>query len=522
MTHDRGRPGQISRRAVLAGTAAALPAPAIAQGGNARLLRFVPHTSLTSLDQLWSNALISAHHSYMVYDQLFGIDAKLVAHPQMLAGYEVSADGLHWKFALRDGLAFHDGEPVLARDCVASIIRWSKRDLFGMYVASLAMEVKATGDRSFELRINKPFAHLAFAMGSSALHIMPERIAVPDVSRGIREAIGSGPYRFLADEWDSGAHVAYARNEKYMPRKEAPDVLAGGKVTHFDRVEWKILPEPNTAANALIKGEVDWLERPHTDHVGRLRSARGITVQKLDPFGWMGMVIFNLRRPPFDNPTLRRAVLLAMDQKEYLQAVIGDYPDLVNPGVGWFTGGTPLATLKGVEHLAKGPDIDAARRLVKESGYDGARVVHLAAGDIPINTAMGQMTAELYRRIGLNVVYTSIDWGMLVARIQNPDPGNEWASYNAGWTGITTANPGGHRPMMGNVPNPQLEALRTAWLSAPDLAAQQRAAEALQVAAAQAPGAVPFGQYFLPHAHRSDLTGFTPAAVVPFWGVRRA
>jgi peptide/nickel transport system substrate-binding protein len=511
----------LPRRAVLAASAAGLAAPALAQG-NARVLRFVPHTALTSLDQLWSNALISAHHSYMVYDQLFGVDSELQARPQMLAAYEVSPDGLVWRFVLRDGLMFHDGEPVLARDCVASIIRWSKRDLFGMYAAGLGMDIKATGDKSFELRTGKPFPHLPYAMGSGSCHMMPERIAVPDVSRGIREAIGSGPYRFLPGEWDSGAHVAYARNEKYIPRQEPPDVLSGGKVTHFDRVEWKILPEPNTAANALIKGEVDWLERPHTDHVGRLRTTRGITVQKLDPFGWMGMLQFNLRRPPFDNPMLRRAVLLAMDQKEFLQAVVGDYPDLVNPGVGWFTGGTPLATTSGVESLVKGPDIDAARKLVQQSGYDGAKVVHLAAGDIPVNTAMGQMAAELYRRIGLNVVYTSVDWGMLIARIQNADPTNEWASYCSGWTGITTSNPGGHRPLMGNVPNPELEALRATWLQAPDLPAQRRAAEALQLRAAQIPASVPFGQYFLPHAHQSTLTGFTPAAIVAFWGVRRA
>lgn len=510
----------LSRRTVLASATASLAAPALAQG-NARVLRFVPHTALTSLDQLWSNALISAHHAYMVYDQLFGVDANLVAHPQMLQGYTLSPDALHWSFTLRDGLMFHDGEPVLAKDCVASIIRWSMRDLFGMHLAGLGMEARATGDKTFELHSRKPFPHLPYALGAGSCHIMPARIAVPDVSRGIRDAIGSGPYRFLANEWDSGAHVAYARNDRYVPRQEKPDVLSGGKVTHFDRVEWKILPEPNTAANALIKGEVDWLERPHTDHVGRLRGMRGITVQKLDPFGWMGMLQFNLRRPPFDNPKLRRAVLLGLDQKEYLQAIVGDYPELVNPGVGWFTAGTPLATLKGVEHVAKAPDLDAARRLVKESGYDGQKVVHLAAGDIPINTAMGQMTAELYKRLGLNVVYTSVDWGMLIARIQSPDPASEWASYNSGWTGLSTSNPGGHRPLAGNVPSPQMEALRAAWLEAADLPAQKRIAEEMQLLAAQGPAAVPFGQYFLPHAHKAELTGFTPAAIVPFWGVRR-
>lgn len=510
------------RRRTLLAAPAALAMPGIARAATSTL-RFVPHASLASLDALWSTALISYHHAFMVYDTLWGVDATLTPRLQMLEAAELSADRLTWTCRLREGLRFHDGEPVRSRDVVASLIRWSNRDMFGQYAAGKGMRVTAIDDRDFTIQLGAPFTALPYALGATAAFIIPERLANPDASKPVTEAIGSGPFRFLPKEWDAGAFVAYERNAAYVPRGERPDVYSGGKVAHFDRVEWRILPDPTVATNALVKGEVDWIERPHPDHLPTLRKTRGMVIEKLDPFGTMGMLHFNLKQPPFDNPLLRRAVLMAMDQTEYLQAVVGDDTSLWNAGVGWFTGGTLFDSREGIDSLVKGPRLDEARRLVKESGYDGRPVIHLAAGDIPANTAMSMMTAELYKRIGLNVAYTSIDWGVLVGRVAAVnDSAAPWASWNAGWTGLSTSNPGSHRPIAGNVPDPEMVRLRDAWFTAPDVAAQKQITVQMQRRAAEAPPCVPFGQYFLPHAHRNDLTGFTPAAVVAFWGVRRA
>src|SRR5271170_7150939 len=142
----------IGRRAILQrsllAAASALPRPAIAQAAS-RTLRFVPVSGLTAIDPIYALTIPTLTHAYMVYDQLFGLDASLTPQPQMVAGYELSDDRLRWRFTLREGLRFHDGTPVRAADCVASIRRWAKRDLFGVRLATRLDEMRTVDDRSF-------------------------------------------------------------------------------------------------------------------------------------------------------------------------------------------------------------------------------------------------------------------------------------------------------------------------------------------------------------------------------------
>src|SRR5580698_2707693 len=205
-----------------AALAGGLARPAIGQG-SAHTLRFVPHANLSTVDALWSSALIAFDASYMYADMLFGLDSKLLPQPQMVEGYELSDDRLTWRFTLRQGLLFHDNEPVRAADAVASVKRWAQRDLFGKRMASQLDEMKPLDDRRFEIRLKKPFSHLLYGLGATSCFILPERIAgAADAFTQIKEAVGSGPYRFLKDEWDMGTHAAFARFDKYVPRQEKP------------------------------------------------------------------------------------------------------------------------------------------------------------------------------------------------------------------------------------------------------------------------------------------------------------
>ena len=87
------------------------------------------HSDLKILDPIWTTAYIVRNHGYMVYDTLFATDEKGEIKPQMVDKYEVSADKLTHTFTLRDGLLWHDGQPVTAEDCVASIKRWARQGL---------------------------------------------------------------------------------------------------------------------------------------------------------------------------------------------------------------------------------------------------------------------------------------------------------------------------------------------------------------------------------------------------------
>jgi peptide/nickel transport system substrate-binding protein len=521
----------LSRRALIVGGAAAgLGAPAVVRADADRVLRFVPQAAYATPDPVWTSAIIVATHAFMVWDTLYGVDIGLTPHPQMCAGHEVSDDGLTWTFTLRDGLLFHDGAPVRARDVIASIHRWAQRDTFGQLLAAQTAEMAGLDDRRLRIRLTAPFPLMLYALGAQNCFIMPERMAVTPASEPIKEFVGSGPFVFRTDEWESGVRSVYQRFDKYIARSEPPDFLAGGKVVNFDRVEWSVQPDPGTAVAALQAGEVDWIDQPLFDLVPALKRSTGVAVQQLDPFGLIGIIALNHIQPPFDNPKLRRAVLPAIDQHEFVAAVLGDQVAYATLPVGYFTAGSPMASGIGMSALTGPRDPALARRLVAESGYAGETVLLMSPSDQPQMHAMAEVAASVFQQIGLKVDLVAMDWGTLLSRRASRKPPAEggWNSFNTRLAGLGAANPG-NAQLRGNGPkawfgwptDPALEAARAAWFAAPDLAAQKKAAEQMQRAAFESVPYIPLGQWSQPTAFRSDLTGFVRSSNPLFWGVRR-
>ncbi|RYJ01011.1 MAG: ABC transporter substrate-binding protein, partial [Acetobacteraceae bacterium] len=277
----------MKRRHLLA-TTGLLAAPRLAMAQAARVLRFVPQADLSGMDPVVTTRQVVRNGALLVWDMLYGIGADFVPRPQMVEGHRLSADAKTWDFTLRAGLRFHDGEPVLSRDVVASIARWMPQDVMGRKLQAALAAVEVVDDRRFRVRLNRPFPKLLQAFGkvtTLALVIMPERIARTEASRNITEFIGSGPMVFRRDEWNAGARAAFERFPGYLPREEAPDWLAGGKRMLLDRIEWITMPDPSTAAAALRRGEVDWWEQPIPDLAPMLRAARDVRIDIADPLG---------------------------------------------------------------------------------------------------------------------------------------------------------------------------------------------------------------------------------------------
>ena len=509
---------------------AGLPRPAIAQGAN-RVLKFVPQANLANPDPVWTTATVAANHAHMVWDQLWTFDEALIPRLQMLAGVTTSDDKLTWRLALRDGLIFHDGEPVRAQDCIASLARWMKRDGMGQRIASQLNEMRVVSDRSFDIALKKPFALLPMALANNC-HMMPERIARTDAFQQITEYTGSGPFRFLKDEWVTGARAAYARFDKYIPRTETPSNMAGAKVVNVDRVEWIIMPDPATAAAALQTGEIDWVERPLADLIPVLRRNRDVLIDDTDLLGELGIVRFNHLHPPFNNVKLRQALLAITDQKDYLAAVMGaDSPYTTQP-VGIWTPGTPLATDAAMEKLTGKRDLAAAKKLVAESGYKGERIVLMAPTDFPTLNALAQVTRSLCDQLGLNVEYVATDWGSLIQRRASREPVEKggWSIFCTSGGGFTSSNPAvytslwgmGEKAWFGWYNSPKMEALRDAWYDAPDLPTQQSLGRDMQILALEEVPFVPTGMWRSPIARRSNVTGILRAARPLFWNLRKA
>lgn len=523
----------MNRRHFLAASAAAsLARPALGQNSRPRTLRFVPQANLSSLDPIWTSAHIARNHGYLVYDTLYAMDREYRVHPQMAAGHSVEEEGRRWVITLREGLVFHDGEPVRARDAVASIRRWAQRVAFGQKLLSVTEELSALDDRRLQFRLKKPFPLLpnALALSGQPPFIMPERIAQTDAFRQITDATGSGPFRFKADEYISGDRAIYERHAGYVPREDGtPSFVAGPKRAFLDRIEWRVITDPGTASAALQAGEIDWFEQPAFELTQLFARNRNIRVSALDSAGTNGFLRLNHLRAPFDDKRTRQAVLLATSQEDFLIADFGTDPAFWRTGTGVFTPGGPMANDSGLEWV-RGPQLDRAKALLREAGRMGAPARLLGATDIPSIAARGPVAADLLQRLGLSVDFAESDWGTLLQRRNSREPLDKggWSAFFSGFTAYDFADPAAHPLLRGNGLDgylgwptlPQLEVLREQWFDAPDEAGRKAIARDIQRLTLEEVIYVPTGTGLSRTALRADLRDRLEGFPV-FWNLKR-
>lgn len=517
--------------AALAGGVArgALAQPAVAKPTRADTLRIVPASGLALLDPIWTPAGVTTGNAYHVFDTLFAVNKALEAKPQMAEGAETAPDGLSCVIKLREGLRFHDGSPVLARDAIASIRRWSKRDAFGSLLGRVLADAVSLDDRTLKLSFSRPFRRVADALAhpvAVACFIMPERLANTDPLKQVTEMVGSGPYRFLADEFVAGTRAAYARFDGYIPRAEPADYASGGKRAYFPRIEWTTIPDAATAAAALRAGEVDWWEVAQPDLVPQLAKAPGVKVVNSDPF--FSALRFNCIQKPFDNPKLRHAVLRAVKQSDYTQSISSGDEHAWRTCYAMFGCGQAHVTEAPGEMPA---DLAAARAEIAAAGYNGEKVVILNPTDLPNVSPHGELTADLLRKLGMNVDLQTMDWGTVGQRRVSREPveKNGWSIFHINTPIIAVSNPALNFFIRGQGPtgffgwwnSPEMEAIADGWLDSTTPEADQKAFDAAQKLAFDQAPIVPLGLFDVRTAHRADLTGVIPASVLYPWNVRR-
>jgi peptide/nickel transport system substrate-binding protein len=391
---------RIRRRSFLKSTlagAAALAIPQIGRTEAQQTITFVPHADLASLDPVWTTADVTRNFALTVYDALYGYDAEFNAQPQMVEGHAIENNGLQWDLLLRDGLTFHDGSPVRAPDCVATITRWAKRHPMGQALMDRTDELAAVTDKTIRFRLKKPFPLLPEALAEPYCSIMPERLAKTDAFEQIKEAVGSGPFKFVASERIPGQRAVFEKNPDYVPRSSGKSSFsAGPKVAHIERVVWNYVQDPATAAAALAQGEVDWWENPAIDLVPYLQRNNNLVITVKDRTGRMGCLRFNQLFPPFDNAAVRRVVLDAVDQESVMTAIAGGEARLTKIDVGLFVPGTPMASDVGVEITRRPDDYAEMKKELFAAGYRGERVVVLACSTIPSIHAMSQVAQPMF------------------------------------------------------------------------------------------------------------------------------
>ena len=250
-----------------------------------------------------------------------------------------------------------------------------------------------------------------------------------------------------------------------------------------------------------------------------------------DPLGNIGSFRMNHLHPPFNDVRARRAVLLAMSQEDYMRAIVAEDTALWRPLPGFFTPGTPLYTEEGGEILKGQRNLDAARRLLSASGYSGEPVTCLVAQDIPFYKAWGDVTADLLKRLGMNVDYAAIDWGTVVARLTNKSPPGRggWQMFPIDHPGADCSTPATNKAVRANGtdaffgwPNsPEVEAEVSAWFDAKTLDEERAAVRRLNKAAIDQVVYAPLGFYLRYQAWRKNVSGIVPGPLPFYWGVTK-
>ncbi|MDB5411724.1 MAG: putative peptide transporter periplasmic-binding protein y4tO [Rubritepida sp.] len=397
-------------------------------------------------------------------------------------------------------------------------------------------ELSAPDDRTIRFRLKRPFPQLPIALGKASVPVcamMPERLANTDAFRQVPELIGSGPFRFKADERVPGARVVYTKFDGYVPRKDGTVTWTSGpKVVHFDRVQWTVMPDSATATNALIAGEADWQEYAYHNLLSLLRRNRNVRVRVLDNSGFVGMLRVNHTQAPFNNPAIRRALLGAIDQTSCMQALVGPAETgLYNVPLGFFGPGTPMASNAGLEPFVGPRNYAKVREDLRAAGYRGEQVLLMIPSTSEPNALMGAVVTDMLKQSGMNVEVYSVEFNAMLQRRNRRGTIAEggWSAFVSNWVGTDWMNPAGHIALRGNgdagyggwATMPKIEELRDAWFQAPDLAAQQAICRDIQVEAMREVPYYPLGQYLQPTAFRANITNINEGFAT-FWNVRRS
>jgi peptide/nickel transport system substrate-binding protein len=511
---------------------AALTPAAFAAG---KTITAVMHSDLRLLDPIITTAYIQRDYGYMVYDTLLATDSNFKIQPQM-AEWKVSDDKLTYTFTLRDGLKWHDGAPVTAEDCVASLKRWAKRDGMGQKLMDFTASLDVVDAKTFTLKLKEPYGLVLESIGkpsSVVPFMMPKRVADTPADQSITDQTGSGPFKFVKAEFQPGVKAVFEKFTDYVPRKEAPSWTSGGKVVKVDRVEWVTMPDAQTAVNALQSGDIDFMENLPYDMLSVLEANSDIKIEVLNKFGYQTLGRMNFTLPPFDNVKVRRAAFLAMSQKDVLDALVGNEKYQKVCGA-VFVCDTPLATEVGAETLVKGNGMAQAKKALAESGYDGTPIAIMAPGDVTTLKAQPVVVAQALREAGFKVDLQATDWQTVVSRRASQKPVKEggWNMFFTNWVGADVVNPvvnasingrGKAGGWFGWAEDAKMEQMRDAYARAASPEEQKKIATEIQKENYDQVLYVPLGQYLLPSGWRKALTGVLDGPATPiFWNIDKS
>ena len=499
----------------------------LGHAGAETVLRVVPQSDLRVLDPHATAATITRIHAMMIYDQLYGLDEQLVPQPQMVARETVSADKLSYEFTLRPGLVWDSGQKVTTADVLASLPRAAKQDPLLQAMMKRVAALEAVDESTFRIRLTKPFPLMEAALAANGATILRAEDIAATGPGVLSTTNGSGPFRFMRDQYVPGAKIVYERNPAYVPRDEPASGVAGGKRVFVDRVEWLVIPDLATRVAAITKAEVDLLDQLPHDGIQSLAGNPDIEVAVVAKLGNQAFMRLNTLFPPFNDVRARRAIALTVKQPDYLAAAFTADPKWWRECFAYLGCGTQNGSETGADAYRK-QDLAQAKALLAEAGYKGERIVVLSSSEIPLIGALAAVTADALRQIGVNVDLQESDWGTLVVRRakQEPPERGGWSIFSSGTDVTSAAQPATNilvdtrcdrNNYVGWPCSEKLDAMRIELIDAPT----PEKMAAFNAGLWEEMPTILLGQYLQPVAWRKVVSGLPISNTLVFWNVRK-
>lgn len=480
----------LMKTGLAAGAAFSIPSALWAQTDQ-RIVRMIMG-DIQIFDPVFTATDNTQNHAMMIYDTLFALDANLRPQPQMVGNWDVSEDKKTYIFELRDGLNWHDGTPVTAADCVASIRRWGQVDPSGQLLIERASEISPENEKTFTIRLKEQFSLIPDLLATASgqpLFIMREKDAKLSATEQVTTNIGSGPYRFNADLTTPGSRIVYDRNEQYVPRNEPASGYAGGKIARVEQIIWDNIKDPQTSLAALQAREVDFWNNPVADLFSAIENNSGLVLDTMGKNGSNWLVRMNCLQPPFDNVKMRQALLHLVDQNAFLSLLSPD-PKFGRTVTSTFGTGSPYSNDVNVDWFKQGGDLKKARQLIEESGYAGEKVVILGPTDWAEAELASQVLASVLQKAGINAELAPMTWSELAVRRGKTEPVNNggWNIFITYFSDFECSSPfgtslflmNGAKAWYGWPKNDEFEALRVKWPDVETLEEREALAREMQ------------------------------------------
>ncbi len=490
-----------------------------ADGRRGGTLKVISQASISTIDPISSSAWVAWAVGTQIYDVPFASDGNFQPQLQMLEDWSISDDGLVWTFNIRDGLQWHNGEPVKAEDFKATLERAFDSYYTGWKELGARATVGVVDDSTWTLSFEEPFGLVLDSMNFNTEGLPIQKasvIADTPAERGggvLQEHVGSGPYQFV--DWDVGNRIILERFEDYLPRTEAPSGHAGAKYAYVDAIEFYEIPDVQTRLSLLETAEMDFMDTAPLDFFEIMRDNPEIEVYT-DPIGRWPVMIINHRRIPFEDVKARKALQAAIDH-EAIMAAYGP-PGLRGLCSAVFLCGLRWDTKVGEENYNQN-DVEKAKKLLEESTYDGRPIVAMTPVDQPTIHPILTVGEQNLKAAGFNIDLQVVDWATLKSRRVKPD---DWDIFTT-WGAAAAASPLTNRLGVGDLggfESDRVTELREAFFKATSEDEQRDLVEQLQMTYYEEVPYVVIGYFSGIHAAGNWVRGFDSRALWPaYWNV---